>query len=886
MPDETSPTLLQQLQAGLPDRYRIEGDLGEGGMALVYRATDLRHGRQVAVKVLRPELSAVIGADRFLREIQVTAQLQHPHILPLYDSGAVGDILYYVMPLIKGESLRGRLLRERQLPVAEAVAMTRAIAGALDYAHRQGILHRDIKPENILLHDGQPLLADFGIALAVSAAGDDRLTRPGFSVGTPSYMSPEQMAGDGTMDARSDIYALGCVAYETLAGDPPFAGSSLPSVISAVMTSVPKPLTERRPTVPDGVAAAIHRSLERLPADRFSTAAEFASALAQDSAPGVRRRPVARRNGVWIAGAVLGGVIIGLAAAKLLSPAAAQPKIRRWSIVLPESAAVAVGGPGSASGRQTAIALSPNGDHFAYVAQRGNSTVLMIRALDADSAVALAGTEGAYHPFFSPDGSWIGFFSGNLLRKVPISGGNPVSLVQVDRITGASWGTTDRIVVLENEGFDLHLISASGAVADSAIHLSTQFGSPAELPGGEWAVGQLSSGQLALLSLKDGKELAITLRGVLPMDSVRGADLLFGTSPRWLRSGYLVYAAGDGVLMGMPFDGNKRQVLGEPFPLVTGVRMEAGFGYAEFAIADDGTLVYLPGRNQLYVNLAFVSPSGVIDSLPFPRGPYTQPRLSPDGTQLAVQARNSVGGWEVLLMNLLTGVRQRIPVEGSFRAFPASWLPSGREIMIGLWDPVQFLNHGARIQSVETGKWRDINLKGASYMTVSPDGNSFVFSDWRSGNLYLRSLGEDTTRTPIPARGFAASFSPNGRWVAWGSVDGAVQVSPVPPNGAIHSVAERGQMPLWTPRGDALVYRDGTRYFTVPVSTANGFTAGRPRLLVEGPFLSTFAWNHDIASDGRLVVLLTGPEQQARNVGVITGFPTVLKRLVKSKAGN
>jgi hypothetical protein len=346
-----------------------------------------------------------------------------------------------------------------------------------------------------------------------------------------------------------------------------------------------------------------------------------------------------------------------------------------------------------------------------------------------------------------------------------------------------------------------------------------------------------------------------------------------------------VYAAGDGVLMAMPFDGSRRKVLGEPVPLITGVRMEAGFGYAEFAISDDGTLVYLPGNNQLYVNIAFVSPDGRIDTLPFPRGPYTQPRLSPDGTQLAAQVRNPVGGWEVQLMNLVTGVRQRVEVEGNYRAFPASWLPSGHELMIGLWDPVQFLNYGARIQSLETGKWTDIHLDGASYMTVSPDGRQFVFSDWRTGDLYLRSLGSDTTRIRIPARGFAASFSPDGRWLAWGGVDGTVAVSPVPPTGAIYPVAERGEMPLWAPRGEGLIFRDGSRYLEAPISTVGGFHAGRPRLLVEGPFLSTFAWNHDIARDGRLLVLLSSPQQQARTLGVITDLPRAVEQIVPAGPG-
>jgi serine/threonine-protein kinase len=239
-------SLLEQLQPSLAQRYALSGELGEGGMAIVFRAIDLKHERDVAVKVLRPELSAVLGADRFLREIRVTARLQHPHILPLYDSGVAGDLLYYVMPLVRGESLRDRLTRERQLPVGEAIHIATVIAGALDYAHRQGVLHRDIKPENILLHDGQPMLGDFGIALAVTTAGGDRLTHSGLVVGTPSYMSPEQVSGDALIDGRSDVYALACVAYEMLAGEPPFAGPTARAVIAAVMTKDARPLRERR----------------------------------------------------------------------------------------------------------------------------------------------------------------------------------------------------------------------------------------------------------------------------------------------------------------------------------------------------------------------------------------------------------------------------------------------------------------------------------------------------------------------------------------------------------------------------------------------------------------------------------------------------------------
>jgi serine/threonine-protein kinase len=228
-----------RLKTALADRYTVEREIGAGGMATVYLAEDVKHHRKVAVKVLRPELAAILGAERFLKEIEVTANLQHPHILPLHDSGQVDGFLFYVMPLVESGSLRERLNRETQLPVDEAIEIAKAVASALDYAHRKGVIHRDIKPENILLHDGQPVVADFGIALAVSAAGGTRLTETGLSLGTPQYMSPEQAAADRELDARSDIYSPGCVTYEMLVGEPPFTGPSAQAIIAKVLTEQP-----------------------------------------------------------------------------------------------------------------------------------------------------------------------------------------------------------------------------------------------------------------------------------------------------------------------------------------------------------------------------------------------------------------------------------------------------------------------------------------------------------------------------------------------------------------------------------------------------------------------------------------------------------------------
>jgi len=312
---------ISSLAAALTDRYRLERELGAGGMATVYLAEDVRHHRKVAIKVLHPELSAVLGPDRFLKEIELTASLQHPHILPLFDSGSEDGKLWYAMPFIDGETLRARLAREHQLPIADAVRIATEAADALDYAHRRGVVHRDIKPENILLHDGHALVADFGIALAVEQAGGSRMTQTGLSLGTPAYMAPEQAMGERSVDARADIYALGAVTYEMLAGEPPFTGPNAQAILAQVITSEPRSLALQRKSVPASIDAAVHTALEKLPADRFASAKEFADALAR---PGESVRVPAAESGAsrrrpsWWAPAAMGALLLAASAAGFL----------------------------------------------------------------------------------------------------------------------------------------------------------------------------------------------------------------------------------------------------------------------------------------------------------------------------------------------------------------------------------------------------------------------------------------------------------------------------------------------------------------------------------------------------------------------------------------
>ena len=273
--------------AALGDRYAIDRELGRGGMATVYVAQDRRHAREVAIKVLRPDVAAAIGAERFLREIAIAARLTHPHVLPLIDSGQAAGSLYYVMPYVRGESLRQRLARERRLPLKDALRIARELGAGLDYAHREGFIHRDVKPENVLLADGHAVIADFGIARAICQSCDGQnVTEVGLTIGTPEYMSPEQAAGDRDLDGRSDLYSLACVIYETLAGEPPFAGASARAVMAQHLSEAPPPLRARRPDAPAAVEQALARALAKDPADRFATVAQFVAALEATDAPG------------------------------------------------------------------------------------------------------------------------------------------------------------------------------------------------------------------------------------------------------------------------------------------------------------------------------------------------------------------------------------------------------------------------------------------------------------------------------------------------------------------------------------------------------------------------------------------------------------------------
>jgi serine/threonine-protein kinase len=392
------PPLAGRLATALAGRYVVDREIARGGMATVYLAHDLRHGRRVAIKVLREDIAAAIGADRFLAEIRVTASLQHPHILPLFDSGSAHGLLWYAMPFVEGETLRSRLAREGPLPVADAVRLAREIADALDHAHTRGIVHRDVKPENVLLQDGHALVADFGIALALEEAGSDRITSTGLALGTPQYMAPEQAVGERALDARVDVFALGAVLHEMLAGESPFAGATRQAVVHRVMHEPPPALTMRRPDVAPFVLTAVGRALAKRPDDRFSSAAAFNAALATplpvplDAAaasgggPHVtsRGRTVSARAALYAAVAML---VVGLVGGLMVDRSSL---VRRWTEGAPA-------GVPSAENVRVDAAVATTGDLSLTVVDRAGRPLREIRA------------DRPWTPRFSPDGRRVAY---------------------------------------------------------------------------------------------------------------------------------------------------------------------------------------------------------------------------------------------------------------------------------------------------------------------------------------------------------------------------------------------------------------------------------------------------------------------------------------------
>ena len=857
-PETTTPELLTRLQAALSERYRFEREIGAGGMATVYLAHDLRHHRDVAVKVLRPELSAIIGAERFLVEIQTTANLQHPHILPLFDSGDADGFLFYVMPFVQGESLRDRLRREKQLPVPDAVRIASEVASALDYAHRHDVVHRDIKPENILLHDGRALVADFGIALAASKASGTRMTETGMSLGTPFYMSPEQAMGEREITARSDVYGLGAVLYEMLTGDPPFTGSTAQAIVARVVTETPRPLLPQRHTIPPHVEAAVLTALEKLPADRFATAAEFASALtggtvtvprltaAGPGRPGSRAQP--RKLLALVALSILALALVGAGTYVLGRSAAPPVPPARFGITLPTDQQLAQVDP--------LAAVSPSGDLLAYTAEGpGGVSQVYVRTLDQLTPVPLAGTENGCCAVFSPDGEYLAFFQQGHLKRIPSTGGAATAVPGDPRLTVVRWAGNDEFVVTTESGA-LARLKNDGTVQAIALPDSTKGEGTLDvmqvLPGGRiLAIGTTAyaTGNLVVVDPRDGSRVPLALGAIT-----------------WaaFSDGHLVWCQGGGVLYAAAFDPGKARITGPVQSLGITVQQTRG-SRPKIAQAGRTALAYVPAQPLTLVTVA--RDGRVTPLLDQPRS-YHSPRVSPDGRRVALDFAAETRDVWVLDMTDRTLSRATFQNTGH----DPTWLPDGKEL---IYAEIRGAHTGIVRAPVDGSRPADsVYFEGAQITVhaVTPDGRTgiaVVLPTNGPGDIVTVPLSGGGKPKPLAATPYDEGYpalSPDGRWLAYVSneanrsdvylraLDGTA--------GKLLVSQDGGSEPVWSRDGRELFYRS-LGPGEPQLIAARVETSPSPRVTSRTPLFAVTDFepavphaNYDVMPDGKGFVMV------------------------------
>jgi Tol biopolymer transport system component len=853
------------LQAAMGGRYVLERELGAGGMATVFLASDTKHNRKVAIKVLRRDVATLIGGDRFLKEIETTASLQHPNILPLFDSGHVDGTVFYVMPYVQGESLRHRLHREKQLPVPDAVRIAADIAAALDYAHRHGVVHRDIKPDNVLFQDGRALVADFGVALARTNDGV-RLTRAGLTVGTPQYMSPEQASGEYDVDPRSDIYALGTVVYEMLTGQPPFPGATAHEIFAQVLADEPLPLSLKRKTVPPHVDAAVSRALEKLPADRWQTAAQFADALNGVSGAGqvaaYRGRPASpwRTAVPWAAAAAIVLAIAWFGRRNAASAPRSEGPIRFTAEL-----------EGGVHPTFTPIVrLSRDGRQLFVTAMVNRQEEVLRRSMDQLQMQVVPGAgqgeqgTGNSRPFVSPDGRWLATFRQGKLRKVPVEGGPPIDLAVSDW-AGGSWGANGQLVYSQSYNTGLWAVSESGG--DERM-LTTPDTSKGEL--GHWWPQVLPDGDHVIFTAYRIPMERATIEVFTISTGQRKVLFTGGVFGFYVPSGHLLYAVGEAI-RAVPFDLGRLEVTGPARPVVDGVAMNMTDGAAAFDVSETGTLAYLPVNSYVTENDVVMVDRKGNATLALPASDrYGHPRLSPDETRIALDIRSANSTGDLWVFQVGSSGGTRVTSEGG-RDFGAEWTPDGRELIYSSERPFFDLYRRAADASRPA---QPLVTGGHDHYagTVSGDGRfvAYVLSTSGGTQLWTVPLQGRAQPTRYLMNGFNLAhptLSPDGRWMAYdsdesGRVEVYVQSFPDPIQRRWKVSPGRGSEPLWTKGGKELIYRNGDSVMAVSFDLANG-RSGQPAALFAGPYPDNPGWtrprSYDVSRDGERFLMIRLP---------------------------
>jgi serine/threonine protein kinase/Tol biopolymer transport system component len=850
-----------QLNAALAGRYRIDRRIGQGGMATVYLAHDLRHQRPVALKVLSPELGAVLGTERFLAEIRVTANLQHPNLLPLFDSGEADGLLFYVMPYVEGESLRARLTREKQLPIDDAVRLGVAVAGALDYAHRHRVIHRDLKPENILLHEGQPLIADFGIALAISNAGGSRVTQTGISLGTPQYMSPEQATGDRDLDGRSDIYSLGAVIYEMLAGEPPHSGTTAQAVIAKVLTDRPRKLHLSRDTVPPHVEDAVETALAKLPADRWATAQQFADALRSPTAAPMPRSGAPPRaiRSVSARSRFRDPLILALALIALLASGVAiwqsmpRPRdqlVTRLSLAIPQQVlATPAGG--------VAIAVSRDGRTMVYNGFSPSGTfVLYVRRFDDLEPRALPGSGLSLDPSISPNGRWVAYNAGSQLYRQPIDGGPAVTLGRAS-LSGTAW-LDDSHIIVSNEN-RLQVYPTDGGKAESLTTLDRANGErnhvyPVVSPDGRYVFYQSISAsgfRIGVVNVKTHQQKILNVDGISAMGVIDNA---------------LIYATMTGALMAVPLDFANLRADGDAIPLNVTVNV-LGSGVARAGLSATGTLIYQTG--SITGRLMLADEKGTMRPLLGDPKPMTMPRFAPDGRRLSVGIDQDV--W---IYDIASATPTRLTTVG--RNDRSEWTPDGKRVLYRTtregvqdlwWQPADGSGSAERLLRLDDGPEEGV---------VSPDGKWLILRNvgiTTRRDIWYAALGDSApTLHPIATSEFEEMqprMSRDGKLVAYMSNESGqfeVYVREFPgPSGKVQVSLGGGMAPVFGVDSRTLFYQQGNRLMRATLTAMRPPAVLSRAAVLEGDLMaSPIHANYDVSPDGKsfAVVVRSGPDVQ------------------------
>ncbi|CAN5886684.1 hypothetical protein BH24ACI5_BH24ACI5_28430 [soil metagenome] len=870
--------------------YEIVEPIGAGGMGEVYRAQDTRLDRPVAVKVL----SEVMAGDpdfrlRFEREAKAISQLTHPHICVLHDVGQVetagrGVMSYLVMELLEGQTLAARI-EKGPLPLDQALRHAADIAGALDRAHRLGIIHRDLKPANVMLTKTGAKLLDFGLAkpqMQPTGAIETHLsaqplTAQGSILGTFQYMAPEQLEGREA-DARSDIWAFGCVLYEMLTGRRAFEGASQASLIGAILNHEPPAISSLQVMSPPALDRVVRTCLAKDPDDRWQNAHDLANEL-KWIAESHTKAVMTRRTPSWHLGAAAAaGLVLGLAAASVWWTQTRSPETPvRVRALIPLATGQAL-----FMSQRTPVALSPDGLLLAYTALANGTPQIHVRSIDRMDVTVLGGTSGGGGPFFSPDSKWVGFFSAaeGRLKKVALSGGAAVTICEAPDVRGASWGLDDQIVYTGQLDGGLMRVAAGGGAGPEPLtqpdagrrEKTHRF--PHVLPNGKgvlFTIGthDITSFDDAAIAVYD----AATKQSRVLIDG--------GSDARYLAPGYVLYARAGG-LMAVPFDQERLEVTGTPVSVLDGLLTSASFGWAAFGASDNGVMAHVQGAEPSEVNqLTWVDSSGTLEPVG-DRRYLLGGRLSPSGEQVAVRVS---GANDTLWVHDFRreGSFSRLTFRGNVTG--AVWTPDGRRIVY---------NIGNEIASIAAdGSGDDKTLLKDDFTgvptSVTPDGKTVLYYTNRPGTGWdIHALDIDTGKTrPVLSAPFAERFarlSPDGRWIAYTSNESGrdeVYVRPFPALGRRTQISrEGGSHPVWATTGTELYFRDGPDILAVPVrTTASDFDNGIPqKRAAPAPRAGLDAF--DVGPDGRLFVTQSTPPQLPSAVHLVVGWLDELRSRV------